>query len=129
MKEPLKDLRANLPQRVRRGQLVRPRLGRWRMPARSRGFYRTMGVIYMAGAGTLVGAGIAAGVVLTGLLWAFMIGSIGMAMLRGSVATTENTRLLAKQLEVQGTRAKQLESLLRVFDYPLTVEETATKLG
>jgi hypothetical protein len=129
MKSHLQDLRDELPARTGRVAMVRPRIGGLRLPLRSRRFYRGMGLLYIAGSGVLLGAGLAAGTVLYGALWASVIGFLGISMLRGALSRADNLKLLAKQEQIATDRARHIESVLRVFDYPLTVEEIARKIG
>ena len=129
MKSHLQDLRDALPERTRPVAMVRPRLGGLRLPLRSRRFYRSMGLLYIAGSGVLLGAGLAAGTVLYGALWASVIGFLGISMLRGAMSRADNLKLLAKQAQITTDRSRHIESVLRVFDYPLTVEEIARKVG
>lgn len=129
MKSHLQDLRDALPERTHRVAMVRPRLGGMRLPMRSRRFYRSMGLLYIAGSGVLLGAGLAAGTLLYGALWASVIGFLGISMLRGAMSRADNMKLLAKQSQIAIDRARHIESVLRVFDYPLTVEEIALKVG
>jgi hypothetical protein len=129
MKSHLQDLRDELPARTRRVAMVRPHIGGLRLPLRSRRFYRGMGLLYIAGSGVLLGAGLAAGTVLYGALWASVIGFLGISMLRGAMSRADNLQLLAKQAQIAADRARHIESVLRVFDYPLTVEEIGRKVG
>ena len=128
MKQPLSDIRETLPAVITPTPLVRPRVGPFVLPPRPPLFYRVMGATYLIGSGALVGAGLAIGTLGTGLFWGFAIGMLGASLLRGARSAPENSRLLEKRTEVQMERAAQIQQLLRVLEFPPTIEEIARRL-
>jgi predicted transcriptional regulator len=129
MKQPLKDLRTTALVATRRDtETVRPRVFGLSLPARTRPFYRTMGLVYALGAGFLVSAGWHEGALLAGAFWGSVVGSVAFSMMQASVGPSMQRSLYQKQREVNVDRARRIDTLLKETEWPLNVEDIARRL-